>query len=453
MALTHPGTASARPPMTMTEKMLARASALESCCAGDLIHPDPAIVIIHDGYIETAYKELSGIGYKRITNPERVAFITDHDVIYTSQRVAEKARANRRIAKEWRAGHFSDAGQNGHGHIFPMEIGMVEPGMFLIAYDMHCSTFGAIGAYALASGNETSVVLATGSLMTEVPRAFRIRLAGEFKPGVHARDLGFRLAHSFTSGERDLPYDSRVFEFTGPGARSMPVAARVALCNTLTEIGAAHVLFPPIRYTGEPIPELDWLEGDADANYEAEFELRLDTLTPQVALPGAPDNAAAIEDVTGRPIDHAYLGSCGSAMYEDFSAAAELMKGQTLAPGVRMAVVPGTTQIARRLADEGILQIFIDAGATVLPPGCGPCAGGRSGMLAAGEVSISTAATNSAGRMGAPTSEAYLGSPLTVAASAISGRITDPREVMETARDVLRDVSEQAGCNTGREVK
>jgi len=419
------------PAMTMIEKMLARASGADAVRAGEVVYPDPELVIIHDGYVESAWKELSGIGYRRITNPERVVFVTDHDVIYTTPRLAERAAANRRIARDWRVGRFFDAGQGGHGHIFPMETGLVRPGMFLFAYDMHCSNFGALGVCALAVGPEIVAVLATGTLLTEVPQTLRLTLSGDWRPGVHPRDLGFRLGQELTTGARDAAYDGRVVEFAGPAVGGLSMAARVGLCNTLTEIGAAHTLFPPMTPAGAPV--LAELESDPGAVFESEIAIDLDAMTPQVALPGAPENAVNVGEAAGRRIDHAYIGSCGSSMYEDFVAAAAIMRGQRVAAGVRLVLVPGSVGIAQRLAEEGLTRQLTDAGAILLPPGCGPCAGGRSGMLAPGEVSISTAATNHTGRMGAPTSEAYLGSPLTVAASAVAGRIVDPREMMAEA--------------------
>jgi 3-isopropylmalate/(R)-2-methylmalate dehydratase large subunit len=301
--------------------------------------------------------------------------------------------------------------------------------MFVFAYDPHCTNFGAIGALAFGVLGEISVVAATGTLLTQVPASVRVTLTGAFRPGVHGRDLGFALSHALTSGRLGVAYDGRVFEFAGPAVEAMLVATRVALCNTLTEIGALSVIFPPMTAGNQPVADLAGLAGDTDADYEAAFEWNLSDLEPQVALPGAPDKAASLSSVTGQRVDHAYIGSCGSAMYEDFSAAAAFLRGRSLATGVRMVVVPGTTRVARRLADDGVLQVFLDAGAIVLPPGCGPCAGGRTGLLAPGEVSISTAATNNAGRMGSPTSLAYLASPLTVAASAVAGCIADPRRV------------------------
>jgi 3-isopropylmalate/(R)-2-methylmalate dehydratase large subunit len=198
------------------------------------------------------------------------------------------------------------------------------------------------------------------------------------------------------------------------------------LVNTLTEMGVANTLFanppPGISTAGAP----DFLS-DPDAVYEGTMTMDLTKVTPQVALPGGPERAANVETVAGRRIEHAYLGACGSSMYEDFAAAAKIIKGHQVADGVRLLVVPGTNAIAGRMASDGITQIYLEAGAQILPPGCGPCAGGVMGPLMNGETSISTAATNHEGRFGG--GEAFLGSPLTVAASAITGKITDPRDM------------------------
>jgi 3-isopropylmalate/(R)-2-methylmalate dehydratase large subunit len=247
---------------------------------------------------------------------------------------------------------------------------------------------------------------------------------------VHARDIGFLLANELATGKRAVAYEGRVIEFAGAEIDAMPLAARVALCNTLTEIGVGNMLFPAIDLHGNRV--LPELASDPGAVFESELTVDLNAMTPQVALPGAPENAVDITQVLGQPIQHAYIGSCGSGMYEDFAAAAALMRGQHVAPGVRLILVPGTTKVAQRLAEEGLLNQFTEAGAILLPPGCGPCAGGRSSLLGPDEVSISTAATNHTGRMGAPSAQCFLGSPLTVAASAIAGCITDPRALINT---------------------
>lgn len=408
--------------MTMAEKLLAGAAGRPFVTPGDIIAPDPELVILHDGYVETSHRQLTELGYRRITRPERVVIITDHNVINTSPRAVEQSRANRRIAAEWRVGQFFDAGRGGHGHIYPIESGMVQPGMFLIAYDMHCTNFGAIGAFAMRAGPDIPVVLATGTLWTMVPHTLRIDLSGRLPDGVTARDLGFRLSSDLTSGRSGAAYDDRVVEFGGAAVDVLPLSERIALCNTLTEIGVNNVLFAP-RADADP----RWPASDAGATFEHRLAIDLGGLAPQVALPGAPDRAVDIVEAAGRRIDHAFIGACGSAMYEDFEGAAQVLAGRTVAPHVRLFVVPGTVAIAQRMMTSGLSRQFMDAGAVLLPPGCGPCAGGVGAPLGPGEVSISTAATNGPGRMGARDAACYLAGPLTVAASAVAGRITDPR--------------------------
>lgn len=411
--------------MTASQKMIARACGLKTVQPGDVVYPIPELLIIHDGFVETAYKELAGLGYGQIVAPEKLIFVTDHEVAYGTQRAVERGRNIRAIAKAWRVGQFFDAGRGGHGHLFPLEEGIVRPGMFLMAYDMHCTNFGAIGALAMAVGTEVTSVLATGSVWTEVPHTIRINLLGQLRRGAHARDVGFLLAEGFANRRWNAQHDNRVIEFDGPGLRRLNLSARVALCNSITEMGVANVLFndapPGIDISGAQ----DFLS-DPGAEYEFSIDFDLTAVEPQVALPGGPDRAAKLADHVGLQIDHAYIGACGSGMYQDFVDAAEIMRGRRVFNDVRMFIVPGTARTSKRLADEGLAQVFIEAGAILLPPGCGPCAGGLMGPLGPGEVSIATAATNHAGRFGANEARIYLGSPITVAASAIHGCLSNP---------------------------
>ncbi len=416
------------PAMTFAEKMFAQACGRASLCAGEDVYPDPELVIIHDSYLGAAFRELESLGYRRISVPERVVAVTDHEVVYTTPQAVARGQQNREIARRWKLGRFFDAGQGGHGHVFPMEEGLVRPGMFLAAYDMHCSNFGAIGAYAMHASADVTVVLATGSKLTTVPETVLLELTGELPSGVHARDVGFRLASAFCA-PGGVSAEGAVVEFQGAAAALAP-SARIGLINTLTEIDVAHVLFPPIAYDGAPAPELAHLPSAPDARFRARLTEDLGRAVPTVALPGAPQNAADIGAAAGRRIDHAFIGSCASSTYDDFRAAAEVMRGRAVARGVRFFIVPGTTRTAQRLMSEGLAQVFMDAGAILLPPGCGPCAGGLMAPVGPGEVSISTAATNGRGRMGSMEAECYLASPLSVAAAAVAGRIVDPREVI-----------------------
>lgn len=418
--------AATRVPQTAAEKILARASGKPYVRPGDIVAPDPELVIIHDGFVESAYNELASLGYRRIAHPERVMFVTDHDVAYSSPAGALRGTRLRRIAREWGVGRFFDAGRGGHGHIFPIEAGLVRAGMFLSCYDMHCTNFGAVGALACAPGPEIVSVLATGTVWEQVPSTIRLSLRGPVGAGVTARDVGFYVTALFASGR--LPScDNRIVEFAGDYIDALPLSERVALCNSLTEIGVANVWFTPPA--DAPRSGLA-LASDADAQFEAELELDLAGIGPQVALPGGPHLGMEIGEVAGRHVDHAYIGSCGSGMYEDFAGAAALLRDRRIAAHVRLFIVPGTVETARRLARDGLVDIFQQAGAMVLPAGCGPCAGGAMGPLADGETSISTAATNHAGRFGSKEAQAYLGSPLTVAASALAGRIADPRALL-----------------------
>ena len=417
---------------TAAQKMIARAAGLPHLDVGDVAYPRPEFVFIHDGFVETAWRELSELGFARVHDPERVVFVTDHEVAYGSQKAVLRGANIRRIARDWKIGHFFDVGRGGHGHIFPVESGMVRGGMFCFAYDMHATNFGAAGALTLPVSTEITSVLATGSVWVRVPQTIRVVLEGQWRLGAHARDRGFLLAAGLADGSRwGVAGDYRVIEFDGGAVTEMPLATRVALCNSVTEIGVATVLFPPMP-TDAAFTDAN-VRSDAHACFEATIEIRLDEIEPQIALPGGPQNAAPVSTAAGTRIDHAFIGACGSGMYEDFAWAAQMLRGRRIAEGVRMFVVPGTVETARRLASDGILQIFLNAGAVLLPPGCGPCAGGLMGPLGPGETSISTAATNHTGRFGAADSLAYLGSPLTVAASALAGYIEDPRNIMRCA--------------------
>lgn len=424
--------------MTAVEKMLARASGAATVTPWDVVYPEPELVFVHDGHVEGSRRDLDALGIARITRPDRVVFVTDHEVVYTSPRAAERGALIRKTARAWNVGRFYDVGQGGHGHIFPMETGLVVPGMCLFASDMHCSNFGAVGALPLRAGPvEIVSVLAMGTLWTTVPPSVKVTLTGSLPPGVCGRDVGYRLASRLVKGPDAIDVDYRYLELVGPAIQEASINDLIALCNSPTEVGVAGVFIPPSRKTLAWCSEradrnFEPVYSDADASFEAHVELDVTGLEPQVALPGSPANAVNIRDVAGVAVDHTYLGSCGSGMYEDFVSAARILQGRRVAPGTRLFVVPGTVGCATRLTQEGYTNIFHEAGAIILPPGCGPCAGGNMGPMHSGEVSISTAATNHAGRMGAKDAQCYLGSPLTVAASAVKGRISDPRELLDT---------------------
>jgi 3-isopropylmalate/(R)-2-methylmalate dehydratase large subunit len=423
---------------TAVEKTLALKSGLASVKPGDVVYPDPDFVMIHDGVVMGAKRELDALGITRLAAPHKVVMVTDHDVIYGSARAAERGAYNRVAAREWGVQQFFDVGRGGHGHIFPMETGMLLPGMFYFDNDRHSTNAGAIGAFGFRMGSEISRVLATGTNWVMVPHTVRLTLRGRLAPGVHARDVGFRISTLLEKRVLDADLDYRVLEYAGD-LDQFDLAGRAALCSSPTEMRAYGVFIPPSeaileharRNARRPFSPVC---SDPDARFERELELEVNDLEPQVALPGGVHNAVDLREVAGTRVDHAFLGSCGSGMYEDLRAAAAILEGRRLAPHVRMFVAPGSEASLKRMAHEGLLQTFIEAGIVMLPPGCGPCNDAVVGPVHSREVSISTAANNNFGRFGAKDAQLYLASPATVAASAVAGVITDPRE-MRPERD------------------
>ena len=417
--------------MTAVEKILAQKSGKAGVRPGDVVYPDPDFIMIHDGVVMGAKRELDAIGIDRLAAPEKVVMVTDHEVIYGSARGAERGAFNREAARQWRVQRFFDVGRGGHGHIFPMETGMLLPGMFYFDNDRHATNAGAIGAFGFRMGAEISRVLATGTNWVMVPQTVRLKITGKLQSGVHARDLGFYIATLLGTGALNADLDYRVLEYAGE-LDQFSLAARAALCSSPTEMRAYGVFFPPSEeilaharlQAKQPFAPV---YADAGAQYEADLELDVSTLEPQVALPGGVHKAVNLSETAGRRIDHAFIGSCGSGMYDDMLAAAAVLKDRRVAPHVRLFVAPGSEQSVKRMARDGLMQIFAEAGAVLLPAGCGPCNDAIIGPVHSGEVSISTAANNNFGRFGAKDAELYLGSPATVAASAVAGKITDSR--------------------------
>jgi len=418
---------------TAVEKVLALKSGAARVSAGDVVYPDPDFIMIHDGVVMGAKRELDALGIDRLAAPEKVVMVTDHEVIYGSARAAERGAYNRTAARLWGVTQFFDVGRGGHGHIFPMETGLLLPGMFYFDNDRHATNAGAIGAFGFRVGTEISRVLATGTNWVMVPNSVKLTLRGALPEGVHARDLGFYIAARVHEGALPLDLDYRVLEYAGD-LDQFDLAARAALCSSPTEMRAYGVFFPPsdgvlAHARSRARRAFDPVYPDADAHYEAELELDVSRLEPQVALPGGVHRSVDLSKVAGTRIDHAFIGSCGSGMYEDLRLAAATLRGRRIDGNVRLFVAPGSEATLRRIAQDGMLQTFIEAGAVMLPAGCGPCNDAVVGPVHAGEASISTAANNNFGRFGAKDAQLYLGNPATVAASAVAGRITDPRTV------------------------
>ena len=414
---------------TIAEKILSRICG-RRVAAGEIVMPQAELVTVHDWYTVNAFRTLEEYGVTRLHDPARVLLVTDHEPLAVSPQAFARQQAVRGIARRFGVAH-RDSGRGGLGHVFPVEEGLVTPGMFVLAYDPHVTNYGAVGALGVAVLTEIPEVLACGSVWMQAPETLRVELAGRLPFGVFARDAAQKLIGSHDAAL----FEDAVVEFGGPGLAALPMDARHTLCNTPVELGAVSSVVEPdalcLDYAGaraqRPMhPALP----DADAAYRARVTLDLAGLVPQVALPPTPDNVVDVTAVAGRPIEHAFIGSCASGMLDDLRVAAGVLRGRQVAPGVRFIVTPATQQVAADAAAEGLMEVFHRAGAMVTAPGCGVCAGGRIGGVAAGEVSIGTGTRNEPGRLGAHEAVLHIAGPATVAASAVAGAIADPRPLL-----------------------
>ena len=416
-------------PQTATEKILSRVLGTDAA-AGDIVFPEPELITVHDWYVVNFAKALDELGVDELFAPEKVVLVTDHEPTAVSPQAAERQKQVREIAARFGIDNHFDVGRGGHGHVFPVELGFVRPGMFVAGYDTHVPNYGAVGALGIAMLVEISEVLACGSAWLRVPETVRIELTGRMTPGISIRDVAQRLIADF---DADL-VDYTVVEFAGAALADIDLDARFTLCNTPIDLGAKSALVEPddavLAYLQDRIDgDLDPAYSDGDASFLWRGGYDVNLLEPQVAAPPRPDNVVGVSEVAGTAVHHAFVGSCASSLLNDIRDAASILANRVIHPRVRLFVTPGTQEIWRRAADEGLLQTLVDAGAILTAPGCGPCAGGRVAPLASGEVSINTGTRNDPGRLGPNDADIYLASPLTVAASAVAGEIVDPRDM------------------------
>jgi len=417
---------------TIAEKILSRICG-RRVRAGEIVMPEAELITVHDWYTVNAFRTLEEFGVTRLHDASRVLLVTDHEPLAVSPQAFARQQAVRVIAQRFGVAH-RDAGRGGLGHVFPIEEGIVVPGMFVFSYDPHVTNYGAIGVLGVAVLTEIPEVLACGSAWLQVPETLRVELTGQLPFGVFARDAAQKLI-----GAHDAAlFEDAVVEFGGPGLAALSIDARQTFCNTPVELGAVSSVVEPdarcmayvkARAQRPMHPVLP----DQDATYRARIMLDLSAIAPQVALPPTPDNVVDVTEVVGRPIGHAFIGSCASGMLEDLRVAAAVLRGRQVAPGVRLIVTPATQQVAADAAAEGLIEVFMRAGAMVTAPGCGVCAGGRIGGVAPGEVSIGTGTRNEPGRLGAHEAVLHIAGPATVAASAVLGSIADPRPFLREA--------------------
>ncbi len=415
---------------TITEKVLSRVTGSD-VSAGDIIYPEPELLTVHDWYVVNFDKVLQELGVDRLYDPDKLIISTDHEPVAVSPQAVERQKKVREIVKKYGIKHFFDTGRGGHGHVFPVEMGFVKPGMFIEAYDIHVTNFGAVGALAIPMLIEITEVLACGSVWLRTPDTVRVNLTGKLVPGTGIRDVAQKLICDL-GAER---VDYSVVEFGGPALASIDIAGRHTLCNTPIEIGAKSVLVEPDQSTldylaGRVEGPVELIASDPDATFREVVEYDLDVMEPQIAVPPTPDCVVGVSEVAGRAVHHAFIGSCAAANLSDLRAAADILQGHKIHPDVRLIITPGTQEIMAAAESEGLLRLFAEAGAMITQPGCGPCAGGRIGGITDGETSINTGTRNDFGRLGSQNAAIYLGSAATVAASAVTGKITDPRELL-----------------------
>jgi len=412
---------------TITEKILSRVIG-QKVSVGDIVHPVPELMTVHDWYVANFDKALQEFGVTKLFDPDRVLISTDHEPLAVTPQSSERQKRVREIVEKYGIKQFYDVGRGGLGHIFPIEQGIVRPGMFVEAYDVHVTNFGAVGVLAIPLVVEISEALALGSVWLRVPETVRVEVSGQLASGTSIRDVAQKLIADLG----DALVDYTVVEFGGSGMLGIDIPGRQTLCNTPIDIGAKSALVEPDETTREYVAQrydgpLDMVTSDRDAEFRRVVRYDLSKIGPQVAIPPTPDKVVGIESVVGRKIQHAFVGSCASGNLPDLRDAARILAGRQVHSDVRLYVTPATQNVAKAAANEGLMEIFYESGCLVTSPGCGPCAGGRVGALAEGEVSINTGTRNDYGRLVAKTAEIYLASPLTVAASAVEGKIADPR--------------------------
>ncbi|MBF0501610.1 MAG: 3-isopropylmalate dehydratase large subunit [Candidatus Riflebacteria bacterium] len=411
---------------TMAEKILAKAAKSRDVSPGDLLDVYPDVAMSHEnaGLVSKVFKT---IGVKKLYDSDRIVIIFDHRVPAESVKTAEGHKAVRDFVRENGIRNFFDINVGICHQVLP-EYGFCRPGEVLVGTDSHTTTHGAFGVFSTGIGaTEMAAVWATGKLWMMVPESIKIVTKGNFKPGVYSKDLILHLIGKLRADGAD--YLS--VEFYGEAIEKMSIASRMVLTNLSMEMGAKAAMVPPDAKTIEYVKSVtnkpfDVVIADSDAKYRQVVEIDLSRLDPQVACPHGVDNVKPVSEIAGLPIHQALLGSCTNGRLEDLEIGAKLLAGRKINREVRMIVIPASWKVYREAIDKGYISTFIDAGAVIVNPGCGPCLGAHEGLLAGGERCISSTNRNFKGRMGSTEAEVYLASPSTVVASAIAGKITLP---------------------------
>ncbi len=414
--------------MTMTQKILAKHAGLPSVQAGQLIEASVDLTLANDITGPVAIREMEKAGFDTVFDREKIALVMDHFAPNKDIKSAEQCLTCREFAKKHRITHFYDVGDMGVEHALLPEKGLTAPGELIIGADSHTCTYGAVGAFSTGVGStDLAAGMATGKAWFKVPSAIRFILKGKKAPWVSGKDVILHIIGKI--GVDGALY--RSMEFTGPGVSELSIDDRFAICNMAIEAGAKNGIFPvdahTMAYMRDKIHrEITIFEADEDAVYDETYEIDLSALRPTVACPHLPENTKPIDEVEHVAIHQVVIGSCTNGRIEDMRVTAKILEGHHVADGVRTIIIPATQAVYLQCIEEGLAKIFIQAGAIVSTPTCGPCLGGHMGILAHGERAVSTTNRNFVGRMGHITSEIYLASPAVAAASAVMGYICAP---------------------------
>ena len=408
--------------MSWAERVLAQKANRSQVNAGEYVVARPDAYMMHDIFATDVLELLEKSGIERIDDPNRVNVVFDHMVPAPSEYAATHQRKARTLIQKYGIEHFFDMGR-GICHQVMVEENLVKEGDLVVATDSHTTTYGALGAVSAGIGStEMAYALATGTLWFKVPETVSIWLENQWQDSVCGKDLILSLMKTIGSDSAQ----NRSVEFQGPGAEAMSLADRLTVANMGVEMGAKFALFPPRQ------------ESQASGPYSLEYSLDLSGLEPMVALPHHVENVARVADYQGLEMDQVFIGSCTNGRIEDLRDAQRILGGRHIAPHVRLIVTPASSEVYRQALHEGILEDLIQAGAIIEGPGCGPCFGGHMGLLAAKERCLGTHNRNFQGRMGSLEAEIYLASPLTAAATALTGVLTDPRDVLGLSREVIQ---------------
>jgi 3-isopropylmalate/(R)-2-methylmalate dehydratase large subunit len=418
--------------MNITEKILAKASGKKVVYPGEIVDANVDMVMVNDLTGPLAVEAFKKIGVQKIWDNQKAVVVLDHQVPAESVKAAELHKTLRQFAKDQKL-RIYDVGKGGICHQVMPEKGHVVPGTVIVGADSHTCTYGAFGAFATGIGStEAAAVLATGKIWLKIPKAIKFVVSGKFQKFVTPKDLILSIIGRVSAD--GATYESA--EFTGQTIKGMSIAGRMTLCNMAVEMGAKNGIIEPDETTHKflegrvkSMPNFEALRSDKDAVYERTLQFDVSKMEPQVACPSSVDNVKPVAEVGNVPIEQAFIGSCTNGRIEDLRLAAQVLKGKMVKDGVRAIVIPASQEVYSQALNEGLLEVFTDAGAIVCGSACGPCLGGHIGLLAAGETCVSTSNRNFIGRMGSPQASVFLASPATVAASAVTGKITDPRKL------------------------